>query len=141
MIQHSRGRADIVVVDAQLDDYHTFIQESDCNCVLTQCYTAGEVALQNASATARTLWIVNTRIPDMTGIHFLQLIRRRLRRCSVFLVGDTYSADDEFAARLAGATAYVCKPVDFAWLQAHVPRCRSPAIRAGPPRVHSPEPA
>ena len=75
---------------------------------------------------------MNVHLPDMTGMNFLSLVRRRLRRCSVFLVGDVYSAEDELAARLAGATAYVCKPVSPAWLETLQPRCRSPAIRAGP---------
>lgn len=135
MRTHSRAAADIVIIDSQLEDYELVFSESRLRSVSIHRFATGEVALQDACVTPRTLWIVNVWLPDMTGIYFLRLVRRRAPRCSVFLVGDAYRADDEVAARMAGATAYVCKPVSFTWLEARLPHCRSPAIRAGPSRA------
>jgi DNA-binding response OmpR family regulator len=123
---------DLVVVDANLDDYDLLAGECHRQGNRIRLCPTGEHALQAAVASSSTLWMINVRLPDMTGIHLLGLVRRRLRRSSIFLVGDEYSAADELAARLAGATAYLCKPASEAWLENYLPRCRSPAIRAGP---------
>jgi CheY-like chemotaxis protein len=128
----NRRSDDLVIVDAHLDDYDDLFAD-DCwpDCRVSP-FRTGERALQSAVSSSSTRWLINVCLPDMTGIHLLGLVRRRLRRCSIFLVGDVYSAGDELAARLAGATAYVCKPPSAAWLECCLPRCRSPAIRAGP---------
>ena len=127
-----RRADDVVIVDAHLDDYDFLLTEHDGQDLHINLFRTGERALQSAVSSSTTLWLINVWLPDMTGIHLLGLVRRRLRRCSVFLVGDEYSTDDELAARLAGATAYLCKPASAAWLECFLPRCRSPAIRAGP---------
>jgi DNA-binding response OmpR family regulator len=128
----TRSTDGLIVVDAKLDDYGVLIAAQREHDLRIKLFATGESALRAARASSVALWLINVRLPDMTGIHLLGLVRRRLRRCSVFLVGDTYSADDEVAARQAGATAYVCKPASAAWLESYLPRCRSPAIRAGP---------
>jgi DNA-binding response OmpR family regulator len=127
-----RRADDIVIVDANLDDYDFLRSELADQVIQINLFRTGERALGAAVSSSTTLWLINVRLPDMTGIHLLGLVRRRLRRCSIFLVGDVYSAEDELSARLAGATAYLCKPASAAWLECYAPRCRSPAIRAGP---------
>ena len=134
---------DLVVVDANLDDYAPLVSELALDDVRVNLFATGEAALRSRCDGASTLWVVNIRLPDMSGVGFLRLIRKRLRRSSIFLVGDEYSADDELAARKAGATAYVCKPPSVAWLESYHAPCRSaelsadrfPAIRAGPARL------
>ena len=127
-----RHSDDLVIVDAQLDDYDALFTDECGQAIRFSQFRTGERALQSVVASSTTLWLINVSLPDMTGIHLLGLVRRRLRRCSVFLVGDEYSTDDEVTARLAGATAYLCKPASAAWVECYLPRCRSPAIRAGP---------
>jgi DNA-binding response OmpR family regulator len=134
-----RRADDLIVVDENLDDYGVLIAEQHAQDLRIKLFATGESALHAARPTSGALWLINVRLPDMTGIHLLGLVRRGLRRCSVFLVGDRYSPEDELAARLAGATAYVCKPASAAWLRSHSPRCRSPAIRAGPRPSHEHE--
>jgi DNA-binding response OmpR family regulator len=132
-----RRSDDLLIVDARLDDYDALFAEYGWQDIRVSQFQTGERALQSAASTTTTLWLINVCLPDMTGIHLLGLVRRRLRRCSIFLVGDDYSAEDELAARLAGATAYVCKPASAAWLECYLARCRWPAIRAGP--LHAPQ--
>ena len=132
MKPNERRLDELVVVDAKLDDYATLVGELGRDDVRVNLFASGEDALRANGHGASTLWVVNMRLPDMPGVGFLKLVRRRWRRSSIFLVGDEYSADDELAARSVGATAYVCKPASAAWLAAYQPRCRSPAVRAGP---------
>jgi DNA-binding response OmpR family regulator len=139
MNANKRRADDLVIVDANLDDYDFLLTEHAEQDFHINLFGTGERALQSAVSSSSTLWLINVWLPDMTGIHLLGLVRRRLRRCSVFLIGDEYSADDELSARLAGATAYLCKPASAAWLECYLPRCRSPAIRAGPLLLPQPE--
>src|SRR6185295_16432161 len=95
----------VIVVDANLDDYEPLVAELDSRSIRVHLIATGEAALRGALLSG--VWIVNAQLPDMAGVALLGLIRRRVRRASVLLVGDEYSPVDELAARLAGANAYV----------------------------------
>ena len=123
---------DLIVVDANCHEYHALAIALRRHNVHIRLLATGTDALRAIGVFPSTLWIVNIRLPDISGVGFLKLIRHRLRRSRIILVGDEYSAEDELAARSAGATAYVCKPASAAWLAGCRTRCRSPAIRAGP---------
>jgi DNA-binding response OmpR family regulator len=73
----------------------------------------------------------------MTGVSFLELLRQRVRRCPVFLIADEHSLEDELAARAAGASAYLCKPVNGAWLRLCRDAISRPAQRRGAPQSMS----
>ncbi len=118
----TRRAGDLVVVDAAPNDYtplaRTGLESHERAPPLTiRHFRTGEEALRAFDPTATTLWMANLKLPDMTGIALLELIRRRAHRYPVVLVGDVYSADDELAARSAGASAYLCKPVEASWLK------------------------
>jgi DNA-binding response OmpR family regulator len=117
---------DLVIVDAKLKDYEPLVAALDDDALRVHQFSTGDDALRAAHVQSAPLWVVNVRLPDMSGIGLLKLIRRRSQRSLVFLVGDVYSAGDELAARTAGATAYVCKPPSMTWLEAYQPRCRGP---------------
>ena len=116
----------LVVVDAKPGDYEPLVAALGRDAVRVHLFSTGEDALRSAETRRVKVWMVNVWLPDMSGIGLLKFIRRRLRRSAVFLVGDVYSADDELAARTAGATAYVCKPPSVTWLAPYEPRCRGP---------------
>jgi DNA-binding response OmpR family regulator len=122
----------LVVVDENSIDYQPIINELRQDNVVFYLYSTGEDALRDGHTSTSTVWIVNVRLPDMSGVEFVALINRRLRHCTIFLVGNQYSPEDELAARAAGATGYLCKPATATWLNG----CRMPAsaraIRAGP---------
>ena len=126
-------RETLIVVDANLDDYDELIADVGWHGVRTACFATGEAALRAHDASIAVMWIVNARLPDMAGVALLAFIRPRTPWARFFLVGDEYSPDDELAARSAGASAYLCKPVSAAWLEGCSSRRRLPAIRAGPP--------
>ena len=125
----------IAIVDPTAADYQPLFAELESHATRLQLFASGEQALQATGKRCATLWLINARLPDMPGIRLWELIRRRVRRSSAFLISDSYSVEDELAARLGGATAYLCKPASIAWLDGRLPRCRTPAIRAGPKLV------
>jgi DNA-binding response OmpR family regulator len=118
----------VVIADKKLDDYGALVVELSERGVRVGLFSTGEEALRAANGNPATLWVVNVKLPDMTGVALLKLVRR-LPRSTVFLVGDEYSAGDELAARAAGATAYVCKPPSAAWLEAYQPLRASPVLQ------------
>ena len=118
----------LIVVDARSEDYDVFVSQFDDDGVRIRLFSSGEEALRASNGGGSTLWIINVRLPDMPGVGLLKLVRRRMGRSSVFLVGDEYSAIDELAARSVGATAYFCKPPSAAWLEGFRLSDRAPAI-------------
>lgn len=127
-----RRSADLIIVDRQPADYVKLLHEAEANLLDVYFFSSGEAALRATCASSSTLWMINTRLPDVAGVDLLQELTRRSHKSVVYLVGDSYSPQEEVAARTAGATFYVCKPASVAWLHGYYPRVRSPAIRAGP---------
>lgn len=129
-MQGTCARADdVVVVDSHLEDYFSIVAELEVRHARIALFETGEEAVRTSGALPSTLWMVNMRLPDMSGIGLLTLVRRRFRRSNIFLIGDFYEAEDELAARTAGATAYVCKPATAAWLDSYCLRVRRPVTR------------
>lgn len=57
------------------------------------------------------LFIVDVNMPQMDGLEFLKRLRGELRMNQPAIVASTEcAAEDKEAARVAGATAYLCKP-------------------------------
>jgi DNA-binding response OmpR family regulator len=125
-MQNTEARLDdIVVVDADREDYHLLVAALEHRRIDVSFFSSGEAALRSHAARSASLWLVGTRLPDMPGVVLLTLVRRRFRRATIFLVDDAYSAERELAARQAGATAYVCKPPTLEWLKGY--EARAPA--------------
>ena len=122
---------DLVIIDASIEDYAPLFSDDLIAELSCRHFSTGEEALQRFVPSDATLWIVNVRLPDMSGIGFLHLARCRSRRCTVFLVGDDYRSEDELAARAAGASAYLCKPVNAAWLRLYRSAVSRIAVREG----------
>jgi DNA-binding response OmpR family regulator len=114
----------VAIVDPCFDDYEPLLTSFEAEAWRAELCATGEEALRFAGAGAPPLWFVNVQLPDMAGATLLKLIRRRQRWISIVLVGDTYSQADELAARTAGATAYLCKPVTANWIQCFRTRSR-----------------
>jgi DNA-binding response OmpR family regulator len=123
----------LVIVDGDLASYERLLNDGVLCGKRVRRFSSGEDALREVAANSSSLWLVNIRLPDMSGITLLELIRRRLRQSRIIIAGDVYSPADELAARFAGATAYVCKPPSAHWFEAPTARRAAAAIRAGPP--------
>lgn len=108
--------SDVLVVDPRPQDYEKLVSSESHRNLRIQFVTSGDEALRSATAFFDRLWLINTRLPDMTGVDLLLLIRDRNPNAIVFLVGDSHDQEDEILARSAGPTAYVCKPPHPVWL-------------------------
>jgi DNA-binding response OmpR family regulator len=134
----------VVIADENVDDYEPLLVDLSLRGMRVGLFSTSEQALRAERARTAILWIVNVKLPDMTGVALLTVLRQRLPRLAIFLVGNQYSRDDELAARTAGATAYVCKPLSVAWFDVcrpqHLPTIarltatpRGPAAATHPP--------
>lgn len=115
MIQTKQADFEVVVVDAELQDYAELLPELERRGFLTQSAASARAAVQVATRGAGVLWIVNVRLPDADGFDLFEQIRSRSPQATVFLIGDRYAIEDELRSRKLGAALYACKPPCVAW--------------------------
>ena len=109
MIWDPNMRAQVFVVDACQSGYESLV-ENDRSLNVVFFANAGD-ALQALKQNAPVMWIVNVRLPDMSGADLQSILRSRGCQSPIALVGDEYQAEDEIAARCAGADMYFAKPL------------------------------
>ncbi len=106
---------DFAVVDPRVGDYETLVAEFAPLGVHWQfAATAGE-ALRLAKTRQMGLWLINTKLADMSGMQLCAMLKNMNRRQAVGLVADAYDVEDEREARIQGASLFVCKPPGPAW--------------------------
>ena len=108
----------ICVVDTQPDDYSALVQNAPKEKAEVRFLNCGRAALRLKAGSPPELWIINMRLPDMSGLDLYGMIRSRYPGVPVYLVADNYQAEDEINARSCGATMYFCKPLQSDWLLA-----------------------
>jgi type IV pilus assembly protein PilB len=94
--------------------------------------TAGE-ALERASAAAYDGVLVDHRLPDLTGVELIRLLRSEARTAAlpVMLITGDPDSGLEHEARDAGADDYLMKPVEPALLQERVQALVGRSARRG----------
>ena len=107
---------EVIVVDPQFRDYRQMFHGASDRGQSVRMLSRGDDALRLKGVTGNEVWLINYRLPDMSGVDLLELVRQRNPKASVLLIGDEYDTEDELDARSAGATAHVCKPADGSWL-------------------------
>lgn len=128
--------SDVVVVDQHPRDYVNLIAGAARRKLRIRLFKSGDEAIHSASVFFDGLWLINTRLPDMSGIDLLRLIRERDPTAAIFLVSDSSDLGDEILARSAGPTAYVCKPPQPAWLSSLRPDLRVGSVGQFPTERH-----
>lgn len=84
--------SNIVVVDSQPQDYETLIARASDWSYQFQVFTSGSQAMQASLALFDGLWLINTRLSDMSGIELLLLIREPRSQRNHLLGGRCISA-------------------------------------------------
>jgi DNA-binding response OmpR family regulator len=108
------GAFSIVVVDRRCWDYAPLFAQPRRD-VWWQFLSSARQALAAARNGPVDLWVINTSLPDRSGLDLCRMLREG-RAAEVFLVADRYDAKDELAARASGAAVFACKPVRADWL-------------------------
>lgn len=94
--------------------------------------SSGREALRLAEARPPILWLINPRLSDMPGLDLVEMLRQFSPQATYCVVGDTYDSDDERAARRSAVHAYLCKPLQPAWVLSLLTRKAALAARASP---------
>lgn len=116
MLHKSNNSLDLLVVDDG-SHYATLTAAAKESGLHMSVVADGHSALQLASKRPPRVWMANLALADMSGVELLQLVRSRRSATPFYLISNRYSADDELSARTAGATGYLCKPVNSTWLE------------------------
>jgi DNA-binding response OmpR family regulator len=139
MFLHTTQQLDLLVVDGNRMQYPTLVLAAKETGLEIAHAFDGHHALQVVATQPARLWIANMTLPDMTGIELLRLIKAKRPATPFYLVSDHYSAEEELAARAAGATGYLSKPVNLAWLElCRAALSRQPTINLHPPNSRIP---
>lgn len=110
-------RATVAVVDPRPGDYGALFDAPLGAAMRGEFLGCGRDALRLSQAEEVDLWVIHQVLPDMTGLELCGMLRARLRRPVIYIVGDGYSADAERAARAGGASLFGCKPVEAWWFE------------------------
>lgn len=111
------GSVKVCVVDRDFEDYQALLSERELRDVRWEFLSSGREALRHSQDSSIALWIVNTRLPDMSGLDLCQMLKAQSPTAVVYMTPDEYSALEERAAWLAGATLFRPKPIDPAWFE------------------------
>jgi DNA-binding NarL/FixJ family response regulator len=109
------SQSHIVVADPRPHDYHELAALAGRYGWHVHLLTSASATLRLARSTTAALWMVNTRLPDMSGFDLLEMIREQLSSARVFIVADRYNPEHESRACRIGAAFYVCKTAN-GWL-------------------------
>ena len=108
--------ATIGIVDSDPSAYDDLLAAVDGSELRVCFLSAGNEALRIARRSSVGLWIINTRLPDMSGFDLAEMLRRGKPGVRVFMVSDAYSVDEELQTLTLGLVKYLCKPVDPSWI-------------------------
>jgi DNA-binding response OmpR family regulator len=77
----------------------------------------GRAALGWTPSIDAKLWLIRTKLPDMSGFELIEMLSDRLRHSVTCLVGDRYRVEEERRARCLGVSLYVGWPLNELWLR------------------------
>ena len=106
-----------MVVDSCLDDYERLVAAGKASGIQFTFLKTAEQALRSHAGPSVLVWMINVRLPCMTGLELFALLRPRLARVPFLMVDDQYDAARELIVLKVGRLHYVCKPLDPTWLR------------------------
>jgi DNA-binding response OmpR family regulator len=106
------------VVDALPADYVDIGETLASEGLGLHLFKCAGAALRHTAGSELEMWVINMKLPDMSGPDLLAMLRTRYPGVPVCLVSDSYRAEEEIRARCSGAELYLCKPLCGEWLAA-----------------------
>jgi DNA-binding response OmpR family regulator len=108
-----RTQSHIVVVDSRPRDYHELTSLAEDWQWHIHFLTTARGAVTFLRRARADLWMINARLPDMSGFALYEILREQVDGASAMIVSDQYDVQDERLACGCGATLYVCKGSEF----------------------------
>lgn len=118
MTRIANAPAMVCVVDSHLEDYTAVAVSLAGRDVKLVCFGSGEDALRFRPEVAPSLWLINTRLPDMPGAELHDMLRSNGCHTPIAMIGDEYLVEEELEARGIGASFFLAKPVNCEMLLA-----------------------
>ena len=112
MFRFAQEPGRIVVVDKDQADIRRILESTPEAMQVLCTLPDGRSALRMPPRPDDLLWMINSRLPDIAGCELLEMLRDRFHGVPVVIVADRYSSEDELHACRAGATLYLCKPLE-----------------------------
>ena len=101
-----------VIIDPKPWDYLGLAVDRNDGRVQLHLLPTGADALSFASQVAGAVWLINTRLPDMSGVELFGMLRSGVPGAAVVMVSDQYSVQDELQVMSLGSATYACKPLE-----------------------------
>ncbi len=111
------GRMAVGIVDSRLSDYAALPKVVNHRDMHWHFATSGRSAMRPARSQQIDLWVINTVLPDMSGMDLCGTLKGRYPRPSIYIVTDAYRIEDERAARVCGISLFGCKPIQPSWFE------------------------
>ena len=99
----------IVVVDSRPRDYRHLTALAEECAWHVHFLTTARAAIMFVRRARANLWLINTRMPEMSGLELYALLREQVPGDTAFLIADQYDVEEERRACQQGATLYLCK--------------------------------
>jgi two-component system, cell cycle response regulator len=112
MTRIANTQAMVCVVDPRGDDYASVAASLAGRDVKLVCFGSGEDALRFRSVISPSMWLINTRLPDMRGADLHNMLRTSDCQIPIAMIGDEYHVDEEIEARGIGVSYFLAKPVN-----------------------------
>ena len=106
----------VTVVDSHPHDYALFDPLVDSGKLTLHFLTRGRLALRWSQQQVADLWMINIQLVDIPGLDLFEMLATTIERVPVFIVTNSYCAEEEVRALRLGATKYLCKPAAISWL-------------------------
>jgi len=127
MFKFARELGRIVVVDRDPSEVRRLLESIPQDPPALCSLPSGRSALRMPPQPDDLLWLINSQLPDISGCELFEMLRDRFHGVPVIIVADRYSIEEERSACRAGATLYLCKPLDGQVLQPWLGRGAAPA--------------
>ena len=102
----------ILVVDPRQMDYDWLVRWVGARPGQVRFLATARAALRQGHDPAADLYLVNVRLPDLSGCDLVEMLRPFPPGAAVFLVADGYAVEDEIRALGLGVNGYLCKPLE-----------------------------
>ena len=116
MNQNDHHSTTVAVVDSHPHDYALFEPLVGAGKLTLHYLTQGRLALRWSQQQVADLWMINVQLVDIPGLDLFEMLATDLERVPVFIVTNSYCAEEEVRALRLGATKYLCKPAAISWL-------------------------